>query len=68
MKFGVELVFASFFLWKISATSPYKVEYTNCVVALKQNDSAALVTSCKIVSRLIKLDRRNDVGYTQDNN
>lgn len=42
------------------------ISITDGVVALKKNDSTALVTGCKIVSRLIKLHCRNDIGYTQD--
>ena len=34
-------------------------------VALKQNDSPTLVSGRKIVARRIKLNGRDDIGYTQ---
>jgi len=36
---------------------------TNSLVAFKQNHTAALVTRCKIVARVIELDSRDDIGW-----
>lgn len=37
--------------------------WTNSLVAFKQNHTAALITRCKIIARVIKLDSRDDIGW-----
>lgn len=69
LEFGVEFVLAGFFLARRSVSSmtalssPESVELdTHCLVALEQDDTATLVTSSKVVSRVVELNGRYDVG------
>lgn len=36
---------------------------TNCLVAFKENHTAALVTRCEIVARVVELDGGDDIGW-----
>lgn len=72
LKLGVEFVLASFFLLDTSGTSRSsaviagaRVPATHCFVALEQNNSSTLITSCQIVTRMVELNGRYDVGWLQ---
>lgn len=72
LELGVEFVFASFFLLSTlgmsrssaviaGATRPV----THCFVALEQNNSSTLITGCQVVTRMVELNGRYDVGWLQ---
>lgn len=72
LELGVEFVFASFFLLGTSGTSRNSTiivhspePATHCFVALEQDNSSTLVTCCQVVSRMVELNGRYDVGWLQ---
>jgi hypothetical protein len=38
-------------------------EFAYLLVSFKQDDSSAFITSCKIVSGVVKLDGGDNIGY-----
>lgn len=69
LEFGVEFVLASFFLYRQSVSTadsfcfaPGVEPDTHCLVALEQDDSTTLVTSSKVVSRVVEFNGGYDVG------
>jgi hypothetical protein len=49
-------------MWQTLVVLEQDTGLTYCLIPLEQNYSASLVSSCKIVSGVIELDRRNDIG------
>lgn len=72
LELGVEFVFAGFFLLSTSGTSRSSAVIagttrpaTHCFVALEQNNSSTLITSCQVVTRMVELNGGYDVGWLQ---
>lgn len=72
LELGVEFVLAGFFLLGTSGLSRNSTggtqspgPATHCFVALEQDDSSTLITCCQIVSCMVELNGRYDVGWLQ---
>ncbi len=71
LELGVELVFAGLFLSRAISSAKgvggkagvRHGSWTNCLVAFKENHTAALVTRCEIVARVVELDGGDDIGW-----
>lgn len=73
LELGVEFVLASFFLLPKSGTSRSSTlavlrrwdRATHCFVALEQDDSSTLITGCQVVTCMVELNGRYDVGWLE---
>lgn len=70
LELGVEFVLAGFFLLATSGMSRNSTvstqspgPATHCFVALEKDNSSTLITCCQIVSCMVELNGRYDVGY-----
>lgn len=64
LEFGVKLVFAGFFLGLLACANPrWRWSKTNGLVSLEEYDSSALVSGREVVSSVVELDGRDDVGW-----
>lgn len=63
LELGMELVLASFLLEGVSVTGLLKLWTSRayCFVPLEKDHATTLVTSRQIVTRLVELDRGNDI-------